>query len=67
MMTAFTGNVKDADIMLVQNGLYFRAIMLNIQLFRWQRFLNIFVYHSFILNFDLNRLSTIVQLATSQI
>ncbi|VDK82555.1 unnamed protein product [Onchocerca ochengi] len=37
MMTAFRRNFKDADAMLVQNGHFFRAIMLNISLFRWQR------------------------------
>ncbi|VDN28090.1 unnamed protein product [Gongylonema pulchrum] len=37
MMAAFTGNFKDADAMLVQNEQIFRAIMLNISIFRWQR------------------------------
>uniref|UniRef100_A0A1I8EJ94 WD_REPEATS_REGION domain-containing protein n=1 Tax=Wuchereria bancrofti TaxID=6293 RepID=A0A1I8EJ94_WUCBA len=41
MMTAFTRNFKDADAMLVQNGHIFRAIMLNISLFRWQRALEL--------------------------
>uniref|UniRef100_A0A1I7VWG2 WD_REPEATS_REGION domain-containing protein n=1 Tax=Loa loa TaxID=7209 RepID=A0A1I7VWG2_LOALO len=41
MMIAFTRNFKDADTMLVQNGHIFRAIMLNISLFRWQRALEL--------------------------
>uniref|UniRef100_A0A8R1TQ96 Intraflagellar transport protein 80 homolog n=1 Tax=Onchocerca volvulus TaxID=6282 RepID=A0A8R1TQ96_ONCVO len=41
MMTAFRRNFKDADAMLVQNGHFFRAIMLNISLFRWQRALEL--------------------------
>ncbi|KAM3728232.1 Intraflagellar transport protein [Dirofilaria immitis] len=41
MMAAFTRNFKDADAMLVQNGYIFRALMLNISLFQWQRALEL--------------------------
>lgn len=37
LMTAFTGNIHDADAMLQQTGHIFHAIMFNISLFRWQR------------------------------
>uniref|UniRef100_A0A183VCK9 Intraflagellar transport protein 80 n=1 Tax=Toxocara canis TaxID=6265 RepID=A0A183VCK9_TOXCA len=45
LMTAFTGNIRDADTMLVQTGHIFRAIMFNISLFRWQRALELAVKH----------------------
>uniref|UniRef100_A0A915Q7B6 Intraflagellar transport protein 80 homolog n=1 Tax=Setaria digitata TaxID=48799 RepID=A0A915Q7B6_9BILA len=45
MMTAFTRNFKDADALLVQNGYFFRAIMLNISLFRWDRALELAIKH----------------------
>ncbi|VDK46992.1 unnamed protein product [Anisakis simplex] len=45
LMTAFTGNIRDADAMLVQTKNIFRAIMFNISLFRWQRALELAVQH----------------------
>uniref|UniRef100_A0A914ZMI5 Intraflagellar transport protein 80 homolog n=1 Tax=Parascaris univalens TaxID=6257 RepID=A0A914ZMI5_PARUN len=43
LMTAFTGNIHDADVMLQQTGHIFDAIMFNISLFRWQRALELAV------------------------
>ncbi|VDM92982.1 unnamed protein product, partial [Litomosoides sigmodontis] len=41
MLAAFTGNFREADAMLMHNKHIFRAIMLNISLFRWQRALEL--------------------------
>jgi len=43
-MTLFCGgNVQDAEGLLLQSGLIFRAIMLNLKLYRWDRALELSV------------------------
>jgi len=37
-MILFSGQQLDAEALLLQAGLIFRAIMLNLQLFNWDRF-----------------------------
>jgi hypothetical protein len=36
-MILFSGQPQDAEGLLIQNGLVFRAIMLNLNLFNWDR------------------------------
>jgi intraflagellar transport protein 80 len=36
-MALLAGNVKDAEGVLLQNGLVFRAIMMHLQLFHWEK------------------------------
>ncbi len=45
-MTLFCGgNVQDAEGLLLQSGLIFRAIMLNLKLYRWDRSVNTLLIH----------------------
>ncbi|CAG0918271.1 unnamed protein product, partial [Notodromas monacha] len=44
-MALLAGNVKDAEGILLQNGLVFRAIMMHLQLFHWERALDLAVKH----------------------
>lgn len=41
MMSLFNGNEREADAALAQNGEYFRAIMLNLALFNFDRALEL--------------------------
>lgn len=40
-MALFTGNVKEAESVLLTGGLTFRAIMLNLRLYKWDRALEL--------------------------
>ena len=44
-MSVLTGNHNDAETILLQGGLTFRAILLNIHLHRWERALDLAVKH----------------------
>ena len=44
-MAVLTGNHSDAETILLQAGLTFRAILLNIHLHRWDRALDLAVKH----------------------
>uniref|UniRef100_A0A1I7UPT7 Clathrin heavy chain n=1 Tax=Caenorhabditis tropicalis TaxID=1561998 RepID=A0A1I7UPT7_9PELO len=41
MQVVLTGKLADADVLLERNGHSFRALMLNIQMFKWKRALEI--------------------------
>jgi intraflagellar transport protein 80 len=40
----FKGMIKEAESVLLQTGLIFRAIKLNIKLFRWERYFVILLH-----------------------
>lgn len=44
-MALFCGNPQDAEGILLQGGLIFRAIMMNIELYNWDRALELAVKH----------------------
>ena len=44
-MAVLTGNHSDAETILLQAGLTFRAVLLNIHLHRWDRALDLAVKH----------------------
>lgn len=44
-MAAFTGNYADAETILLQAGLVFRAILLNIHLHQWEKALDLGLRH----------------------
>ncbi|KAJ9601816.1 hypothetical protein L9F63_000044 [Diploptera punctata] len=44
-MAMFGGNIYDAETILLQNGLVFRAILTNVQLHKWNRALELAVKH----------------------
>ncbi|XP_077987595.1 intraflagellar transport protein 80 homolog [Glandiceps talaboti] len=44
-MALFTGNAQDAEAILLQAGLIFRAIMTNVELYNWDRALDLAVKH----------------------
>ena len=44
-MAVLTGNHSDAETILLQSGLTFRAVLLNIHLHRWDRALDLAVKH----------------------
>lgn len=44
-MALLCGNPQDAEAILLQAGLIFRAILLNIQLYNWDRALELAVKH----------------------
>ena len=42
-MALLCGNPMDAEAILLQAGLTFRAIMLNIQLYNWDRWVDLYL------------------------
>ena len=44
-MSVMTGNYQDAENMLLQSGLVFRAILLNIYLHQWEKALELAIKH----------------------
>ncbi|VDN53941.1 unnamed protein product [Dracunculus medinensis] len=46
MMHGFKGNISKAESMFIQSGDFFKAIMLNISMFRWQRALELAIKYN---------------------
>ena len=44
-MAVLTGNYQDAENILLQSGLTFRAILLNIHLHQWEKALDLAIKH----------------------
>ncbi|CAI9737075.1 transport 80 homolog [Octopus vulgaris] len=44
-MALFCGNIQDAEAILLQAGLIFRAVILNVKMFNWERSLELAVKH----------------------
>lgn len=45
-MILMTGNIEEAENLLLQNGLVFRAIMANIHLHNWSRFCKLYLFEN---------------------